>query len=70
VLLILTLLGQILTPIMERASAVDGRAVERELGTLDGVSVLAVRRAGRRVVRIGDLELPLEADESVVLRRS
>jgi len=70
VLLILTLLGEILTPIMERASAVDVRAAERELGALDGVSVLAVRQAGRRVVRIGDRELPLAADESVVLRRS
>lgn len=70
VLLILTLLGEILTPIMERASAAGDRAAERELGSLDGVSVLAVRQSGRRVVRIGDRELPLDADESVVLRRS
>jgi hypothetical protein len=70
VLLILTLLGEVLIPIMERASAASDRPAERELGTLGGVSVLAVRQAGRRVVRIGDRELPLAADESVVLRRS
>jgi hypothetical protein len=70
VLLILTLLGEILIPIMERTSAAEARPAERELGTLGGVSVLAVRQAGRRVVRIGDRELPLAADESVVLRRS
>jgi FtsH-binding integral membrane protein len=70
VLLILTLLGETLIPIMERASAAGARPAERELGTLGGVSVLAVRQAGRRGVRIGDRELPLAADESVVLRRS
>ena len=70
VLLILTLLGEILIPIMERASAAEARPAERELGTLGGVTALAVRKAGRRVVRIGDRELPLAADESVVLRRS
>jgi hypothetical protein len=70
VLLILTGLGQILTPILERAAATDERPAERELGSLDGVTVVAVRGAGTRVVRIGDRETPLAADESVVLRRS
>lgn len=70
VLLILTLLGEILIPIMERASAADAQPAERELGTLGGVSVIAVRVAGKRVVRIGDDEAPLAADESVLLRRS
>jgi hypothetical protein len=34
------------------------------------ISVVAVRMAGKRVVRIGDDEAPLAADESVLLRRS
>jgi hypothetical protein len=70
VLLILTLLGEILTPILERTAAAGELPVERELGTLDGVSVVAVRRPGRRVVRIGDHEAPLAADESVLVRRA
>ena len=70
VLLILTLLGEVLTPILERTSGSGERPAERELGTLDGASVLAVRQAGKRVIRIGDREAPLAADESVVLRRS
>jgi hypothetical protein len=69
VLLILTLLGEILLPITERAAAAGAQPAERQLGTLDGVSVVAVRMAGRRVVRIGEHEAPLAADESVVLRR-
>ena len=69
-LLILTLLGEILTPILERTAAAGELPVERELGTLDGVSVVAVRRPGRRVVRIGDHEAPLAADESVHVRRA
>ena len=69
VLLILMLLGQVLTPILER-SARDERPVERELGSLDGVRVLAVRQSGKRVVRIGDRESPLAADESVIVRRT
>ena len=35
-----------------------------------GISVVAVRMAGKRVVRIGDDEAPLAADESVLLCRS
>jgi hypothetical protein len=70
VLLILTLLGEVLTPILERSAAADERPVERELGSLDGVGVVAVREAGKRVVRIGDRETPLAADESVIVRRT
>ena len=70
VLLILTLLGEVLTPILERSAAADERPVERELGSLDGVHVIAVREAGKRVVRIGDRETPLAADESVIVRRT
>jgi hypothetical protein len=68
VLLILTLLGEILTPILERSAADGEQPIERELGTLDGVQVLAVRRSGKRFVRIGDRETPLAGDESVVVR--
>jgi hypothetical protein len=67
VFLILTLLGETLTPILERSGDLP---LERELGTLEGVSVVAVRQPGRRVVRIGEHEAPLAADESVVLRRA
>jgi len=70
VLLILTLLGEVLTPILERSAAADERPVERELGTLDGVRVVAVREAGKRVGRIGDRETTLAADESVIVRRT
>jgi hypothetical protein len=70
ILLILTLLGEVLTPILERAAADEDRHVERELGSLDGVRVLAVRETGKRVVRIGDRESPLAADESVIVRRT
>jgi hypothetical protein len=68
VLLILTLLGEILTPILERSSALEERPAERELGSLGGVTVVAVR-GGKRVVRIGDREAALADDESVVLRQ-
>ena len=70
VLLIRTVLGEVLTPILERSGADDDRQVERELGSLGDVRVLAVRQAGKRVVRIGDRETPLDADESVVIRRT
>jgi hypothetical protein len=68
VLLILTPLGEILTPILERSGASAERPVERELGSFGDVSVVAVRQAGKRFVRIGDRETPLAPDESVVLR--
>jgi len=71
VLLILTLLGQILTPILERTAAQPAeRPVERDLGSLGDVRVVAIRQAGKRVIRIGDRETPLGNDESVVLRQS
>jgi hypothetical protein len=68
VLLILTLLGQILTPILERSAVSEERPAERELGSLGDVTVVAVR-GGKRVVRIGDREAPLADDESVILRQ-
>jgi hypothetical protein len=68
VLLILTLLGEVLTPILERSAAPEERPAERELGSLGDVTVVAVR-GGKRVVRIGDREAALADDESVVLRQ-
>ena len=70
VLLILTLLSEVPTPILERSAAHEDRPAERELGSLDGVRVVPVRQAGKRIVRIGDRETPLEANESVVVRRT
>lgn len=68
VFLILTLLGLILTPIFERSRELEQRPEERVLGSLGDVTVIAVRQPGKRVVRIGDQEASLAADESVVLR--
>ena len=50
-------------------AAGDERPVEHKLGSLDGVRIVAVRQIGKRVVRIGDREIPLAQDESVALRR-
>jgi hypothetical protein len=72
VLLILAALGEILTPILERfvVTPVDaaGRS-ERVLGALGGAVVVAVRngRPGRRVL-IGDEELSVAEDETIVVR--
>ena len=68
VLLIATLLGETLAPILERYSATQDRPDERVLGEIGGVDVLAVRRGEPRLVRIGDSTVNLAADESVVVR--
>lgn len=68
VLLIATLLGETLAPILERYSATQERPEERVLGQLGGVEVLAVRRSGPRVVQIEETTVELAADESVVVR--
>lgn len=68
VLLIATLLGETLAPILERYSAMQERPEERVLGEVGGVEVLAVRRSGPRLVRIGEATVELAADESVVVR--
>jgi hypothetical protein len=65
VFLILTVLGLVLIPILERYAVIDVR--ERELGTIGGAVVLAVPGRGRSV-RIGDREVPLESGEVVVVR--
>jgi hypothetical protein len=69
VLFILTVLGEILTPILDRLLAVDGRTAERPLATLDGLSVVAVRGLGR-TVRIDGADHHLADDEGIVLRRA
>jgi hypothetical protein len=71
VLLVLALLGETLTPIVERysAAASDQAASERVLGAIGGAVVIAVRggRAGRSI-RLGDREIPLADDEQIVVR--
>ena len=67
VLLILTLLGEALTPILERYAVSDDAPAERLLGVVAGAEVIAVR--GRReAVRIGERLEPLRAGESVLIR--
>jgi hypothetical protein len=61
--------GTIATAFVGGSAVVAGLACF-ERGSLDGVTVVAVRGGGRRVVRIGEVEAPLASDESVVLRRS
>jgi hypothetical protein len=71
VLLVLALLGETLTPILQRfiATPAGEAPVERVLGQIGGVVVVAVR-AGRpeRLVRVGNRDVPLADDESVVVR--
>jgi hypothetical protein len=71
VLLVLAALGEILTPILQRfvVTPVEGGPQERVLGELPGAVVVAVRngRAGRRV-QIGDRELTVGEDETIVVR--
>ena len=69
VLLILALLGEMLTPILERfvSAPVGDVPAERVLGEIAGAVVLAVR--GReRSVRLGDRDVPLADGERVVIR--
>jgi hypothetical protein len=67
VLLILALLGEALTPILERYAASDGVPVERLLGVVAGAEVVAVR-GKRDAVRVGDHLEPLRTGECVVVR--
>lgn len=67
VLVILAVLGEILAPILDRYSATDEAPSERLLGTVGGVSVLAVR-GDRGAVRVGENEIPLRDGERVVVR--
>jgi hypothetical protein len=67
IFVILALLGEVLAPILDRYAASDEEPSERLLGTVGGVSVLAVR-GDRGAVRIGNDEIPLRDDERVVVR--
>jgi hypothetical protein len=73
VLLVLALLGEALTPILQRfvVTPIDPHAtpVERVLGVVGGATVVAVRngRGGRRV-HVGEQEVALGEDETVVVR--
>jgi hypothetical protein len=67
VLLILTLLGEVLTPILDRYAAADDRSAERVLGVVGGAEIVAVR-GSRHAVRIGERLEPLRAGESVLVR--
>jgi hypothetical protein len=71
VLLILALLGETLTPILQRfvTTPVGDQPAERVLGEIGGVVVVAVRgRAGS--VRVGDRNVSLADDEQVVVRQA
>jgi hypothetical protein len=68
VLVILTALGYALTPVLQRFwAAAETQPVERLLGTVADVDVVAVR-GDARSVRIGDRAERLNAGEMVVLR--
>jgi hypothetical protein len=71
VLLILALLGETLTPILQRfvATPSGDAPPERFLGELGGVVVVAVR-GSERSVRLGDRDVPLDDGERVVIRNA
>jgi hypothetical protein len=72
VFLILALLGEVLTPILQRyvvTPAEPGAPAERVLGIVGDAIVVAVRSAaGRRLVRVGGRDVALDEDEIVVVR--
>jgi hypothetical protein len=69
VLVILTVLGFALTPVLQRywAAAEPPAPAERLLGSLAGVDVVAVRGDGRSL-RIGESSVRVEPGESIVVR--
>lgn len=73
VLLILALVGETLTPILERfiATPAPGVPAERVLGEIGGAVVVAVRgRRGRGTVRVGEREVSVADDEQIVVRHA
>lgn len=70
VLLVLALLGETLTPVLQRfvTTPPDGAPSERVLGEIGGAVVVAVRGGADRVVRVGDRDVRLADDERVVIR--
>ena len=67
VLLILALLGEVLTPILERYTESREAPRERLLATAAGVDVLAVRGESR-TVHVAGQRFSLQTDEGVVIR--
>jgi hypothetical protein len=70
VLVILTVLGYALTPVLQRfwaGAETPSPAAERLLGTLGGIDVFAVRGDGRSVT-IGSSRTRLSSSEGIVLR--
>jgi hypothetical protein len=74
VLLILALLGETLTPILQRFMAipVGETPSERVLGEIAGAVVIAVRGGGRgdRTVRVGERDVRVADDEHIVVRHA
>jgi hypothetical protein len=68
VLLILTLVGETLAPVLERFQAADDHPSERVLGVVAGVEVVAVRGRNMRSVQVGSSSATLAAGEGVVVR--
>jgi hypothetical protein len=72
ILLILAVLGEILTPILQRfviTPAADTGSRERVIGRIDGTVVLAVRtNKGGRLVQVGGRDVAFGDDEMIVVR--
>jgi len=71
IFLILALLGETLTPILQRffVTAQGDEHSERVLGEVGGAVVVAVRdRNASRSVRLGNREVPVASDERIVIR--
>jgi hypothetical protein len=73
VLLILALVGETLTPILERfmATPASGVPAERVLGEIGGAVVVAVRGGRQKgTVRVGEREVSVADDEHIVVRHA
>jgi hypothetical protein len=71
VLLVLAVLGEILTPILQRyaVAAAEEAPSERVLGEIAGAVVVAVRGGrGRGRIHVGDREIPVADDELIIVR--
>jgi hypothetical protein len=70
VLLVLALLGETLTPILQRFAALPPgeEPSERVLGEVAGAVVVAVRGKSSRSVKLGDREIEVADDERIVVR--
>jgi hypothetical protein len=68
VLLILTLLGETLAPILDRYAISEARPEERRIGIVAGAEVIAIRGHDGPSVQIGSDTTRLAQDELVVVR--